>query len=312
MPRTKKDTPPSYRRHCSGQAIVTVRTQSGRRRDMLLGAHDSASSRYEYERILSVLKRNKGRYPDVEPTDDESLTVDEVLLAWWNDASTRYSAESLEMENYRQALRPVRALYSNREAAKFTPKCLKAVRRRMVETQEYLGKKAGAPDAKPRWLSLGWVKPEEKLARLERHGKRNPGKEKWVRVEILGTRPALPRKVINRHLVRIRAVFNWAVSEELIPAAVAEGIRTVKGLQVGEMGVKENRPRASAFWDSVIKVVPHCPPPVGAMLQLQWLTGMRSGEVRMMRTMDIEKIGPGDWVYRPGSDRPHGRHKNAW
>ena len=40
MPRTKKGTPPSYRRHSSGQAVVTVRQTDGQRRDILLGPGD--------------------------------------------------------------------------------------------------------------------------------------------------------------------------------------------------------------------------------------------------------------------------------
>jgi integrase len=46
---------------------------------------------------------------------------------------------------------------------------------------------------------------------------------------------------------------------------------------------------------------------------LQWLTGMRSGEVRVMRTLDIDRSNPQCWQYRPGSDQgEHGAHKNAW
>jgi integrase len=49
------------------------------------------------------------------------------------------------------------------------------------------------------------------------------------------------------------------------------------------------------------------------MLELQWLTGMRSGEVRIMRTLDIDRNNPDCWLYRPGSDEgPHGQHQNAW
>jgi integrase len=49
------------------------------------------------------------------------------------------------------------------------------------------------------------------------------------------------------------------------------------------------------------------------MLEIQWLTGMRSGEVRIMRTLDIDRTDPRCWCYRPGSDDgPHGAHKNAW
>ncbi|MHB1426715.1 MAG: hypothetical protein ACYC3I_26455, partial [Gemmataceae bacterium] len=55
MPRTKKGTPPSYRLHSSGQAVVTVRTTSGNRRDILLGPWDAAESRAEYALVLGVL-----------------------------------------------------------------------------------------------------------------------------------------------------------------------------------------------------------------------------------------------------------------
>ena len=55
MPRTKKGTPPSYRRHSSGQAVVTVRLADGQRRDLLLGPWDTQASRDEYTRILTTL-----------------------------------------------------------------------------------------------------------------------------------------------------------------------------------------------------------------------------------------------------------------
>lgn len=64
MPRTKKGTPPSYRQHASGQAVVTVRTTSGNRRDILLGPWDTAESKAEYARVLGVLSAHGGRYPE--------------------------------------------------------------------------------------------------------------------------------------------------------------------------------------------------------------------------------------------------------
>jgi integrase len=42
-----------------------------------------------------------------------------------------------------------------------------------------------------------------------------------------------------------------------------------------------------------------------AMLLLQWWAGMRSGEARLMRLCEIDRIGP-VWIYRPSE------HKNAW
>jgi integrase len=174
----------------------------------------------------------------------------------------------------------------------------------MIDARQYQVRPAGVEGAKARWLAEDRVKVQESMAQLQ-------GK-KWDKVEVLGLRQALSRKVINRHLVRIRAVFSWAVSEELIPATVAHGLREVKGVSQGDRRVKESEPRPPAFWDDVVKVVPHCTRPIAAMLQLQWLTRMRSGEVRVMRTLDIDQADPDCWIYTPRSDLPHGRHKNAW
>jgi integrase len=259
MSRTKSGTPPSYRRHSSGQAIVTVRTETGTRRDILLGPWDTTESREEYARVLLALNAHNGRYPTVNAAQRvEGLSVNEVILAFWRYAESRYGADNKELAQYRYSLRPVKQLYGTHAAAEFTPKCLKAVRQRMVD--------------------CGWC-----------------------------------RSVINRRLSRIKSVFGWAVSEELLPPSAAHALREVKGFRKGEMGIRESEPPTPAFEDEVKKVLPYCTRPVAAMLELQWLTGMRSGEVRIMRTTDLVRSDPNLWIYRPGSDEgKHGRHKNAW
>ena len=51
--------------------------------------------------------------------------------------------------------------------------------------------------------------------------------------------------------------------------------------------------------------LPKLPAPVAAMVRLQLLTGMRAGEVMVMRGMDLNTSGP-TWVYTPH------RHKNQY
>jgi integrase len=175
----------------------------------------------------------------------------------------------------------------------------------MVDARQYQVRPVAVEGAKACWLAEDKVKVQECVAQVKGR--------KWVKVDVLGSRQALSRKVINRHLVRIRAVFSWAVSEELISASVAHGLREVKGVQQGDRQVKESKSRPPAFWDDVVMVLPYCTRPVAVMLQVQWLTGMRSGEVRVMRTLDINRTDPQLWEYRPGSDAgPYGAHKNAW
>jgi integrase len=309
MPRSKKGSPPSYRRHSGGQACVSVRDRTGRRREILLGRYDSPDSRHQYERVLAVLKVHHGYYPFENDAggrnDTDGLTVDQVILEWWKDAERRLGEGSKELAQYRYALRYVRTLYGSSPAAAFSPKRFKTVRQRMVEALQYLVKPVGVDGAKPRWLPEYRVKVQENVAQLK--------DGEWHRVEVLGSRQAFSRKVINRNLVRVRAVFSWAVSEELIPASVAHGLREVKGVQQGDRQVKESKPQSPAFWADVERVLPHCTRPVAAMLHLQWFTGMRSAEVRAMRTVDIDRTDPQVWEYRPGSDAgPYGAHKNAW
>lgn len=55
-------------------------------------------------------------------------------------------------------------------------------------------------------------------------------------------------------------------------------------------------------------MIQHVLPPVAAMIRLQRLTGMRPGEVVIMRPCDIDRSAQ-TWVYRPGSHKTehHGR-----
>jgi integrase len=114
------------------------------------------------------------------------------------------------------------------------------------------------------------------------------------------------RTTINRRIARIKLVFSWAVEEELLPPSIAHGLREVKGIRKGDQKAREPEPAQPAFAEDVVKVLPFCTRPVAAMLELQWLCGMRSGEVRIMRTVDIDRTNPECWLYRPFT------HKNAW
>ncbi len=94
MARTAKGTPPKYRSHVSGQAVVTIR-----RKDIYLGPYGSAAeSRGEYARIIASLK-------DEEPPErlvahlGPDITINELLRAFLTNASARYSEASREPAN---------------------------------------------------------------------------------------------------------------------------------------------------------------------------------------------------------------------
>jgi integrase len=110
------------------------------------------------------------------------------------------------------------------------------------------------------------------------------------------------RANINRHITRIRGVFKWAAENELIPANVFHGLMAVRGLRRGKSGAVEGEPVKPVPVEHVEAVIPHVSPQVVAMIRLQLLTGMRPGEVTIMRGCDLDTTG-NLWLYRPS------RHK---
>jgi integrase len=115
----------------------------------------------------------------------------------------------------------------------------------------------------------------------------------------------LSRVYVNNQLNRVKRIFKWAVSEELVPASVYHGLQTVAGLRYGRSEARETapvKPVPDAHIDAVLGFVA---PPVAAMIRLQRLTGMRSGEVVIMRACDIDMSGE-VWLYAPSD------HKNKW
>jgi integrase len=115
----------------------------------------------------------------------------------------------------------------------------------------------------------------------------------------------ISRGVTNRRIGRIKRVFKWAVGEELIPSSVFHGLQAVAGLRYGRTEARETDPIKPVPKEWVDAVLSYVSPQVAAMIQLQWLTGMRPCEVVAMRPCDIDRSGD-IWVYEPYD------HKNRW
>lgn len=113
------------------------------------------------------------------------------------------------------------------------------------------------------------------------------------------------RTVTNRQIVRVRTVFRWAEARRLIGKGSWEHLRTVPGLRKHDRGVTHPSPRRLATFKEVKTIALACSPSVCRALLLQWYTGMRSIEVRLMRPADVQRAGP-VWFYRPPA------HKGAW
>ena len=109
----------------------------------------------------------------------------------------------------------------------------------------------------------------------------------------------LSRITVNQRVNVVRRVFKWAASEEMIPASVYHGLQTTGGLRKGRTTAAESKdvkPVAEAIVTATVK---QCPPTLAAMIQLHNLTGMRSGELCIMRAVDIDMADAATWFYRP-------------
>jgi len=116
------------------------------------------------------------------------------------------------------------------------------------------------------------------------------------------------RKHINQNVQRIGRVFRWAVSEEMIPPEVPQALAMVPGLRRGHTTAKENKRVQPADTKLVDATLPHLPAVVRAMVKLQQATGMRPGELCIMRPCDIERSGA-VWEYQPTQHKTANREQ---
>ncbi len=124
-----------------------------------------------------------------------------------------------------------------------------------------------------------------------------------VREELV--RSGLARSTVNARINRIRRIFRWAASVELVPPSVSQALQTVTGLQRGRTTAPEPPAIRPVALEHVQATLPELPVPVAAMVQVQLLCGCRTEEVLSMRRAELRTdVQP--WEYRPTS------HKNSW
>lgn len=111
------------------------------------------------------------------------------------------------------------------------------------------------------------------------------------------------RRYINSCTGCVKRAFKWAVENELVPPSVYHGLQAVAGLKRGRCEAAEGKPVRPVADDQVEAALPFMTPPVKAMVQVQRLTGMRPGEVVIMRPCDIDRTNLKLWRYQPESHK---------
>lgn len=108
----------------------------------------------------------------------------------------------------------------------------------------------------------------------------------------------LSRKVINSMMGRIRRLFRWAASEELLPGSIYQNLSAVDGLRRGKSAARETSPVLPVADATVDLTLPQLSKTVADMVRLQRLTGARPGEVCQLRPCDLDRSGE-IWRFTP-------------
>ncbi|MEM6256838.1 MAG: tyrosine-type recombinase/integrase [Planctomycetota bacterium] len=110
------------------------------------------------------------------------------------------------------------------------------------------------------------------------------------------------RSYVNHQVTRIKRVFRWAVSEELIPPSVDQALSTVAGMRYGQGGMRETTRVQPVEQEQINAVKPFVSRQVWTLIQLQLLTAARPGELLPLRPIDLDMSGD-IWVHTPESHK---------
>lgn len=122
------------------------------------------------------------------------------------------------------------------------------------------------------------------------------------------------RPLINKDINRIRQMFRWASSEEILPVTVYQALLTLPPLLKGRTKANEPEPIGPAAIADVDAALIELSPTLQAMVRLQLLTGCRPGEVCSLRPRDVTISTDDVWCYRPESHKTehHGKERRIY
>jgi len=237
-------------------------------KDVYLGPHGSREARAAYAKLLADVA--EGRPVAGEEVAASAMEVDDVLAEWWAQAARKYSQRGREATNFRAALRPLSRLFGTTAASEFRSDQLEGLRLAMATgswmTDAERGKAAGKSGRRP----VGWC-----------------------------------ANVCNRACGRVKTVWRWAERKGYVPEGRWAHLCSLPPIAANDATARHTKARRAFEGPELEMVCRACPRPVAAMLRLQYLTGMRSGEVRIMRACDVDRSAD-VWVYAPF------QHKNDW
>ena len=118
----------------------------------------------------------------------------------------------------------------------------------------------------------------------------------------------LCRNECNRRVKSVVAMFKWGVSKRLVPVETWQALTSLAPLKRGRTKARESVPVGPVSEEHVDAVLPYMGAQIRAMVELQRLSGCRSGEIVQIRTRDLD-MSADVWAYVPPSHKTehHGK-----
>lgn len=179
-----------------------------------------------------------------------------------------------------------------------------------AHVKEYYRKPDGKPTGEQECIRSA-LKPLQRLYGDSAACEFGPVKLRTVRQSMIDA--GLTRGSVNGHAGRIKRMFRWACEHELIEPSVYHGLMAVAGIQRGRTEARESTP-VKPVADSIVDATSmHLTTTLRGMVELQRMTGMRPGEVCILRSCDIDTSGR-VWVYTPATHKTehHGRPRTIF
>jgi integrase len=153
--------PPSYRKKKSHNAAIVTLTdsQTGKRKDYLLGEFDSPASREAYHRLISEWEASGRTLPNVvdADVDENGITIETLCLEYW--LHCKEIRAKPELSKLKSVIRLICKYHGSSPANSFGPRSLSNLVPHMV---------AGDPDESPPRKPWARAHINEQLGRIKR------------------------------------------------------------------------------------------------------------------------------------------------
>lgn len=135
------------------------------------------------------------------------------------------------------------------------------------------------------------------------------GPKKLKQLQQQMVKEGLAQQTINGRIRRIKQVFDWGVSEELVSVSVTQALKTVHGLRIGKTAAPAPQPKGAVCEADVNAVKPFVTKPVWGMIQFMLFTGCRPSECCRMKWAEID-TSKAVWTYCPTHHKTSHKGKN--